>query len=114
MMCLTVHPAIVGQAQRAKYVDEIMRYCPSVIGTVRVAICDTTIGDVAVPAGTFVMMVTGAANRDPAVFVEPDRFDITRDGPAGYQPSNVTWAWLPPCGHCSINKLAGRGPAPLP
>lgn len=21
---------------------------------------------------------------------------VTRDGPAGYQPSNVTWAWLPP------------------
>lgn len=29
MMCLTVHPAIVGQAQRARYFDEIMRYITS-------------------------------------------------------------------------------------
>ena len=32
-----------------------------------------------IPAGTLVMASTAAANRDPAVYDDPDRLDITRD-----------------------------------
>jgi cytochrome P450 len=44
----------------------------------RQAAVDTRIGDVAIPAGTYVHLGIGAANRDPAQFPDPDRLDIRR------------------------------------
>lgn len=40
---------------------------------------EVTIGGKTIPAGKFVLVVVGAGNRDPKVFREPDRFDITRE-----------------------------------
>ena len=39
---------------------------------------DTSLAGVAVPAGTYVHLCIGAANRDPAQFPDPDRLDIQR------------------------------------
>jgi len=66
----------------ARAVDEVMRYAPIILGTVRVADADVEIAGVAIPEGSFVEVVTSAANRDPAVYPDPDTFDITREGPA--------------------------------
>ncbi len=44
----------------------------------RTAVADTEIGDVVVPAGMKIAALLGAANRDPAVFADPDRFDVAR------------------------------------
>jgi cytochrome P450 len=61
-------------------VEEVMRYAPVIFTTMRVAHHDVELGGVTIPAGTLVIANTAAANRDPAVYDEPDRFDITRGG----------------------------------
>jgi cytochrome P450 len=40
---------------------------------------DVAIGGVVIPAGEQVMPLIGTANKDPSVFSDPDRFDVTRD-----------------------------------
>ncbi|GAB3727803.1 cytochrome P450 [Amycolatopsis oliviviridis] len=64
----------------ANAVEEFLRYDTPGQTVVRTALTDTTIGEEPVPAGTKLMSLLGAANRDPAVFPDPDRFDLTRSG----------------------------------
>jgi cytochrome P450 len=59
-------------------VEETMRHSPAVCGTLRMVIEDVELGGFVFPAGTLIMVNTAAANRDPAVYDDPDRFDITR------------------------------------
>ena len=63
-------------------VDEFLRYDGPVQQTVRVPIVPVTYqglaGPVTIEPGTVVTTVLGAANRDPHMFVEPDRLDLTR------------------------------------
>jgi len=63
-----------------KAVEEVMRYAPVVFTAMRIAVEDVEVSGVVIPAGTFVMCNTAAANRDPSVYDDPDRFDITREG----------------------------------
>ena len=58
-----------------------MRHSPSVCSTVRTVLEDATYGGYTFPAGTFIILNTFAANRDPEVYADPDRFDITRESP---------------------------------
>jgi cytochrome P450 len=74
---LAQHPELAPKA-----VHELMRYCPVIFTTMRKAVEDVELGDVRMPAGTLVMVNTAAANRDPSVYDDPDRLDITREGPA--------------------------------
>jgi cytochrome P450 len=59
-----------------------MRHSPVIFGTIRKALEDVELDGVTVPAGTHLMVNTAAANRDPAVYGDPDRLDITREGSA--------------------------------
>jgi cytochrome P450 len=59
-------------------VEECLRYDGPILLTVRVTREDTRIGDKVIPADRPVMCILGAANRDPAHFSDPDRFDIAR------------------------------------
>lgn len=59
-------------------IDEVLRYSPPVIKFRRTIMEDTSIGGYDVKKGEKVYLSYAAANRDPAVFEDPDRFDITR------------------------------------
>jgi cytochrome P450 len=72
---LTEHPGLAGDA-----VEETMRHSPIAFGTIRTVIEDVEMAGVVIPQGTVVIVNTAAANRDPAVYPEPDRLDITRLG----------------------------------
>jgi cytochrome P450 len=63
-------------------VEEALRYDAPVQAIGRIPASDLRIGEQAIPAGTFVVAMLGAANRDPARFTTPDTFDITRTGSA--------------------------------
>ncbi|MDQ1660342.1 MAG: hypothetical protein QOJ68_322 [Blastococcus sp.] len=61
-----------------KAVDEILRIDSPVQRTGRRATRDTAVHGVPVSAGELVLLVLGAANRDPKVFADPHTFDVQR------------------------------------
>lgn len=61
-------------------VEETMRHSPIATTLLRVVAEDVELVGVHFPQGTLVFANTAAANRDPAIYDEPDRFDITREG----------------------------------
>lgn len=61
------------------YVEELLRFDPSIHGLLRLCTTDAEIGGVAVPAGSLVLALLASASRDEEVFPDPDRFDIDRN-----------------------------------
>ncbi|PXX68953.1 hypothetical protein DFR70_102639 [Nocardia tenerifensis] len=59
-------------------VEEVLRFDSPVQTTARTAVCDVEIAGTRVRAGDTVVLSLAGANRDPAVFPEPDRFDVGR------------------------------------
>jgi cytochrome P450 len=59
-------------------VEEVLRHDSPVQLTGRSATAEVELAGRRIPAGTRVTLLLGAANRDPDVFPEPARFDITR------------------------------------
>ncbi|MFM8304788.1 MAG: cytochrome P450 [Actinomycetota bacterium] len=60
------------------FVEEALRIESPVKGDFRLARFATTVGGVEVPAGTTLMVVNGAANRDPSRFADPGAFVADR------------------------------------
>jgi cytochrome P450 len=60
------------------FIEETLRFESPVKGHYRIARRSTTVGGVDVPAGTTVMLLTGAANRDPRRFEDPGEFKADR------------------------------------
>jgi cytochrome P450 len=59
-------------------VEELIRYDSPLQLFERTALSETAIGAVVVGQGQKIAALLGAANRDPAVFPNADRFDVTR------------------------------------
>lgn len=66
-------PELVGSA-----VDEGLRWGSPIQGMFRTVIDDYTVGSTTIPAGARVLLLFGAANRDPTKFADPDRFVVDR------------------------------------
>ena len=60
-------------------IDEVLRYSPPVIKFRRTALADTELGGQSIAKGDKIYLSYPAANRDPAMFEDPERFDITRE-----------------------------------
>ena len=75
MALLRANPALIRSA-----IEEMLRYNgPVETTTWRHALQDVRIGDKVIAQGDVVMAALLAANRDPAEFPDPNRFDITRE-----------------------------------
>jgi cytochrome P450 len=70
---------VAGDAAAARaFLDEVLRLRPPSWYVPRVVSVDTTLGDTRMSAGDGVLVVIGAANRDPAVFEDPNRIVLDR------------------------------------
>lgn len=83
MDALLRHPDQLQRLQREPQlintaVEEMLRFESPLQFNNRCLTADTPVGKLLAPAGTLVTMCIGAANRDPAQFADPDRFDIGR------------------------------------
>ncbi len=83
MLALAANPAQLGLLRErpelmAGAIEEMLRYdCPAQ-SAVRFTSAAAEVAGVPVREGSFAFVILAAANRDPAQFPHPDRFDITR------------------------------------
>ena len=61
------------------FIEETLRFESPVKGDFRLARVPARIGGVDIPAGTTIMVLNGAANRDPRQFEQPADFRVDRD-----------------------------------
>ena len=83
MRILAEQPALAEELRArpeaiANFVEECLRLESPIKGPFRLALRDTRIAGVDIPMGSIVMAMNGAANRDPRVFEDGDRFDAKR------------------------------------
>jgi cytochrome P450 len=70
---LADEPALMPSA-----VEELLRFESPLQLNNRRTTAPMTLGGVDIPAGSFLTLAIGAANRDPAEFADPDRLDLAR------------------------------------
>jgi cytochrome P450 len=86
---LVTRPDIQQQVRRHPelldaFLEEVLRYEPPFRGHYRHVLRDTTLGGVELGAGSRLLLLWGAANRDPSHFEAPDDFRLDRVGGKGH------------------------------
>lgn len=76
---LRADPQLLGA-----FIEETLRFEPPFRGHYRHVRHDTSLGGVPVPANSHLLLLWGAANRDPAHFDEPNEFRLDRSGGKGH------------------------------
>lgn len=66
------------------FLDEALRLESPFRGHHRYVVADTNLGGVPLPAGSHLLLLWGAANRDPAAFVDPDAVRLDRPNLKGH------------------------------
>jgi cytochrome P450 len=92
-------PALITPA-----VEELLRHESPIQLNNRLTTAPLALGDATIPEGHFVTLALGAANRDPAVFAQPDRLDI------GRRPNNhlAFGQGAHACSGMNVARLEGR------
>jgi cytochrome P450 len=83
MLSLLRHPDALAKLRRdpnsiIRTVEEVLRFDPPVQFRTRTTLSDIDIAGVTIPKGAAVVLLFASGSRDPARFVEPDRFDPDR------------------------------------
>jgi cytochrome P450 family 144 len=76
---LRARPDLLGA-----FLEETLRYEPPFRGHYRHVLHDTALGGVELKAGSRLLLLWGAANRDPAHFVDAGEFRLDRSGGKGH------------------------------
>jgi cytochrome P450 family 144 len=66
------------------FLEEVLRYEPPFRGHYRHVVNDTSLRGVDLPAGSRLVLLWGAANRDPSHFFDPNEFRLDRPGGKGH------------------------------
>jgi len=90
---------VMEEGNRSAFVEELLRSSPLAGATTRFAVEDFRWRDQQIKKGDLVMLMIGAANRDPRVFDSPGAFDLKRTG-----KKHLTFA--PGIHHCIGSQLA--------
>jgi cytochrome P450 len=83
---LRAHPELTASA-----VEECLRYSGPIVATVRVLHEATKFGGYEIPRDSEVVAILAAANRDPALFEDPERFDVARYAPGRDTPPHLSF-----------------------
>ena len=84
MLALLRHPEVFDRLRRnpelaISTVEEVLRYDPPVQFRTRTTLADVPIAGVTIPQGASVVLLLASGSRDPARFVDPERFWPERD-----------------------------------
>lgn len=83
---LRAHPELAESA-----VEECLRFSGPIVASVRVLHEPMTFGEFVIPTDSEVIAILAAGNRDPAVFENPDNFDITRYAKEKNTPAHLSF-----------------------